>query len=52
MRRRIVVTERNTPGSIGGGIGLPGGGACSGGCASEVRANRGESGGEASPKPA
>ena len=24
IRRRIVVTLRNTPGSIGGGVGLPG----------------------------
>ena len=50
MRRRIVVTERNTPGSIGGGIGLPGGGAGSGGYDKDARASRGESGGEESPR--
>jgi hypothetical protein len=52
IRRRMVVTERNTPGSMGGGIGLPGGGAGSGGYDSDARANRGESGGEESPRPA
>jgi hypothetical protein len=50
MRRRMVVTERNTPGSIGGGIGLPGGGAGSGGYDKDARASRGESGGEESPR--
>ena len=50
MRRRIVVTERKTPGSIGGGIGLPGGGAGSGGYDNEDKLRRGESGGEKSPK--
>ena len=52
MRRRIVVTERNTPGSIGGGIGLPGGGAGSGGYDRDATAKRGDSGGEGSPRPA
>lgn len=50
MRRRIVVTERKTPGSIGGGIGLPGGGAGSGGYDKDARESRGESGGEESPR--
>jgi hypothetical protein len=50
MRRRIVATERKTPGSIGGGIGLPGGGAGSRGYDKDARASRGESGGEESPR--
>ena len=50
IRRRIVVIERKTPGSMGGGIGLPGDGAGSGGYDSEEKFRRGESGGERSPK--
>jgi hypothetical protein len=50
MSRRIVVTERKTPGSIGGGIGLPGGGAGSGGYDNDAIESRGESGGEESPR--
>lgn len=52
MRRRIVATERKTPGSIGGGIGLPGGGEGRGGQDIDAKAWRGESGGELSPRPA
>jgi hypothetical protein len=50
MRRRIVETERKTPGSIGGGIGLPGGGAGSGGYDKDAMESRGESGGEESQR--
>lgn len=47
MSRRICVTERNTPGSIGGGVALPGLGDGKGGGGGRL-ANvlRGESGGE------
>lgn len=52
IRRRIVATLRNTPGSMGGGVGLPGIGQRSGVEAvvydegKELKLRRGESGGE------
>jgi hypothetical protein len=60
MRRRIEVTFRNTPGSMGGGVGLPGSGIGNGGgkfpggeevenvIEVEREEVRGESGGESS----
>ena len=50
MRRRIVVMEWKTPGSIGGRIGLQSGGAGSGGYDKDARESQGESGGEESPR--
>ena len=50
MSRLICVTERNTPGSIGGGVALPGFGAGRGGGGGRLaKALCGESGGEWSP---
>lgn len=46
MRRRIVVTERKTPGSMGGGVALPVAGVGSGGSGGkEAKALASESGG-------
>lgn len=51
MSRRICVTDLNTPGSIGGGVALPGlGDGKGGGEGSCAKVLRGESGGEWSPR--
>lgn len=53
IRRRMFVTERKTPGSIGGGVALPGfGGGKGGGGGRAAKELCGESGGEWSPRPA
>jgi hypothetical protein len=52
MSRRIFRTERKTPGSIGGGVALPGfGGGNEGGKGIDAYVLRGESGGEKSAIP-
>lgn len=53
IRRRMLDTERKTPGSIGGGVAFPGLGAGKGGGAGRLaKVLCGESGGEWSPIPA